>query len=484
MKQPAFTEIDLVRSITRESFYEFVKEFWSAIIPETPIWNWHIKYLCDELQLLAEDVFAGKPRKYDLIINVSPGSTKSTIASVMFPAWVWTRQASARCICGSYAYPLALDLSRKSRDIVTSDRRSDGSPGYIDCYPEIDLRDDQNTKGYFANTYGGIRYAVGVNGSVTGMHAHFIIIDDPLNPNESTSETEVKKANRWMAETLSSRKIDKEITPTILIMQRLHQIDPTGDRLEKTGVPVKHICLPADCTEFEVKPPGLTEHYVDGLMDPIRLSRKILDESLETLGEYGYASQFGQSPIPRGGGQFVVEKIGIGQAPFGGNGIVRKVRFWDNASTDGAGDWTVGALLGYDEQNRVWILDIVRGQWSPATRQNIMKQTAENDGHDVNIGIEEEGGSSGKDSVLAAIQMMQGFNVFGIRSTGSKSDRADPLSIQVDGGNVMMQKAGWNHVLSEEMKYFPNSKHDDQVDAISGAYNLLSKPIKRAGVIF
>ncbi len=483
MKQPKFSEIDLVRSICEESFYEFVREFWYSIIQETPVWNWHIKYLCDELQLLAEDVFAKKPKKYDLIINVSPGSTKSTIASVMFPAWTWTRQASARCICGSYAHPLALDLSRKSRDVVTSDRRADNGPGFVDCWPEIKLREDQNTKGYFANTKGGIRYAVGVNGSVTGMHAHFIIVDDPLNPNESTSEVEVKKANRWMDETLSSRKVNKEITPTILIMQRLHQIDPTGERLEKK-VPVKHICLPADCTEYEVKPPELSERYIDGLMDPVRLSKKILTEARENLGEYGYASQFGQSPIPRGGGQFKIEHIAIGQPPFGGNGIVRKARFWDFASTDGGGDWTVGGLLGYDEQNRVWILDIIRGQWSPAKRMSVIKQTAENDGRDVIIGIEQEPGSSGKDSVEAAIRMLQGFRVYPVRATGSKSDRAEPLAVQVDGENVSIQRAGWNRELLDEMKYFPNSRHDDQVDAIAGAYNLLTKPVRKAGALF
>jgi hypothetical protein len=82
---------------------------------------------------------------------------------------------SARIITGSFSERLALDLSRKSRDVVMSEK-------YHELFPEIELREDQNTKGYFVNTKGGIRYAVGVGGSVIGMHAHFLIPDDPIDP--------------------------------------------------------------------------------------------------------------------------------------------------------------------------------------------------------------------------------------------------------------------------------------------------------------
>jgi hypothetical protein len=65
---PSFSEVDLVRSITKQSFFEFLKEFWDV---EDPVWNWHVEYLCNELQEVAERVFAGKPKDYDLIINIS-----------------------------------------------------------------------------------------------------------------------------------------------------------------------------------------------------------------------------------------------------------------------------------------------------------------------------------------------------------------------------------------------------------------------------
>src|SRR4051812_20523274 len=98
---PQFSEHEVVASICRASLAEFCREFWDTIIPEKMVWNWHMDYICHILQKMAERVFAGKPKKYDLIINVSPGSTKSTLVSVMFPAWCWTRLPSCRTMTGS-----------------------------------------------------------------------------------------------------------------------------------------------------------------------------------------------------------------------------------------------------------------------------------------------------------------------------------------------------------------------------------------------
>src|ERR1700743_507208 len=89
-------ENEVIASICKESFYEFVKEFWPVIVDAKFRPNWHIKYLCQELQKEAELVFLGEPKSHDLVINVPPGSSKSTICSQAFPAWVWTRMPSAK----------------------------------------------------------------------------------------------------------------------------------------------------------------------------------------------------------------------------------------------------------------------------------------------------------------------------------------------------------------------------------------------------
>ena len=483
---PSFSESDLVRSISKQSFFEFLKEFWDVIIPEDPVWNWHIEYLCNELQEVAERVFAGEPKKHDLIINISPASTKSTIASVAFPAWTWTRMPTARHICGSHAFDLGMDLSRKCRDIIATEDRVDGKASYSQCFPEIELRDDQNTKGYFANTRGGMRKSVTVGGkSPVGFHAHFLIIDDPIDPQKVLSDAEVKKANTWMNETLPSRKVDKTLTPTILIMQRLHQNDPTGNWLQKSKMSdsVKHISLPADLSEgFEVKPKHLTDNYVDDLFDPLRLPRSILKESRVLLGEFGYSGQYGQNPVPLGGGMFKVERIRIDDAPADNN-IKRRVRFWDKAGTAGGGAYTVGTLLGVDSDNRYWVLDVVRGQWDSSEREKVIQQTAEADGKTTIIGLEQEPGSGGKESAEATVRRLAGFRVRIDRPTGDKALRADPFSSQVNSNNVFLKRADWNSDYLEELRFFPASTYKDQVDASSGAFNILCSKKKRVGAL-
>src|SRR5688572_470905 len=99
---PEVDEDDLAQSICRESFYHFVKEFWEVLIPEELVPNWHIKFLCDEAQKLAERIFRRLPKEHDMVVNIPPGTTKSTIFSIMFPAWLWTRQPELRVISACY----------------------------------------------------------------------------------------------------------------------------------------------------------------------------------------------------------------------------------------------------------------------------------------------------------------------------------------------------------------------------------------------
>ena len=75
-----------------------------------------------ELQEIAERVIRREPKKHDLIINVAPGTTKSTIVSQMFPAWVWTRFPQAQFVCGSYAADIATEHSTATRDIILSEK--------------------------------------------------------------------------------------------------------------------------------------------------------------------------------------------------------------------------------------------------------------------------------------------------------------------------------------------------------------------------
>ena len=171
----AVSREDLERSIYRDSLWDFVKDFWPEISTEKLQPNWHMEVICSYLQYVAERVFKGLPREYDLVVNVPPGTSKSSIVSVLFPAWVWTVKATIQSLCGSYSYPLALDLSRKSRDVVLSAK-------WKRLYPDITLLADQGGKGHFMTEQGGFLYAVGTGGADTGYHGPFVIIDETIDP--------------------------------------------------------------------------------------------------------------------------------------------------------------------------------------------------------------------------------------------------------------------------------------------------------------
>lgn len=468
-----FSESELTASICRDDFYEFVQEFWDTIITQEPVWNWHIKYLCEELQRVAERVFKGEKCKHDLVINIPPGTSKSTICSVMFPAWVWTRMPHAQFICGSHTQAVALDLARRCKGIINSDK-------YKACFPDMVLTSEATIQ--MVNSANGFRLSVGTGG-VTGFHAHFILVDDPIDPQAAgaVSGLEREKALKWMGETLSTRKIDKEVTVTILIMQRLHQADPAAlmtGQIEGMdwGNPVRHICLPWKLSD-KVAPTKLRAFYSsEGLLDPIRLSNRIGEGFRAKLGSFGFSCQFEQHPVPLEGGMFKTAMLRIEQPPVR---FKRVVRYWDKAGTQGGGCYTAGVKMAEDFEGRFWVLDVVRGQWESHNREAMIRRTAQLDTKRIKIGLEIEGGSGGKESGENTIRKtLAGFSVFAEHPTGDKAVRADPFSVQVNAGNVLLATGGgWQAAYIEELKYFPASTFADQVDASSGAFNMLTSRI-------
>lgn len=483
-------ESKLVASICRQSFYQFVREFWETIIDEKPIWNWHIKYICDELQAVAERVFLNQPKLYDVIINVPPGSTKSTLVSQMFPAWTWIRMPSARHICASYAHQLSLTHSLFTRDIVMSEK-------FQKCFPGlIELRHDENTKGLFVNTRKGWRFSTGVRGKVTGYHGHFLLVDDPINPEESYSEKDLRMVNRWMETTLPMRKVEKEVTPLILVMQRLHQADPTGEMLHKmSGKGIKHICIPGELTD-DISPPDLKKFYVDGLFDPVRLPRHLFPEMRKILGEYGFAAQILQSPVPLGGSMFKTSFVVLhdGEPPP----MVRLCRSWDKAGTPDEGAYSAGVLLGVDKNNEPWVLDCQSGQWGAQEREAMIKQTAILDAsgayakitniqgasQPVMIRCEIEPGSGGKESGENTVRNLKGFHIVMYHPTGPKEARAQPFASAMGIRNhVHVLNRPWTKDFLEDYKFFPHGRYKDKIDAGSDAFNaLFRQPLIAGGI--
>lgn len=285
--------------LCRRSFYYFLQTFWSVIVTEKPVFNWHMKYICDELQKETFRIKLRSPATHDIIIfNVPPGESKSTIVSQVWPVFNWIIDPSIKIMSGSHTKELAIRDSVTSRDIIRSEK-------FKLLFPELEIKGDEDGKGKYKNTANGQRMTTSVGGTPIGEHAHIVIWDDPLNPKQEPTETSIKASNESVDYSFTTRKLGKTAVG-VLVMQRLNEDDPTGHLLRNKELRIKHICLPATVSD-KVKPIELQEEYVDGLLDPIRIDRTDLAGKKAGLGSYGYAGQYDQMPAPSGGG--IIKKV-------------------------------------------------------------------------------------------------------------------------------------------------------------------------------
>lgn len=471
MNKEEAVDLYLDRIFLQSNFYEFFKFFWTAINNEKLIDNWHIKYLCDELQSVAERVFRREKKEYDLIINIPPSMSKTSILNIFFPLWCWVNDYTIPFISVSYSYQLSINISEKCRDVLRSDL-------FQKYFYDIKVKEDSDTKQLFKvvkdNKVGGFRYATSVGGTISGIHAHFILLDDPLNAIDSLSEIKVKNTNDWLDNVIFSRKVDNDVSVVILVMQRLHENDTTGYLLSKNKN-IKHICLPAEIDDkTQPQPIELKKYYKNNLLDEKRLSREILEQKRVEMGDYAYAMQYMQQIVPKAGSFFDVSKL-LTINNIDEKEIIRVVRYWDKAGTHQAGCYTVGVKMAMLKNRTYAVLDVVRGQWEASEREKIIRQVAELDGQQVTVFIEQEPGSGGKESAESTIRNLAGYRCYADRPSGDKISRADTLAVQLNAGNISMLRAEWNNEFKRELEFFPYGKFKDQVDATSGAFNMLVK---------
>jgi predicted phage terminase large subunit-like protein len=170
----------------------------------------------------------------------------------------------------------------------------------------------------------------------------------------------------------------------------------------------------------------------------------------------------------------------VSRMDFNPREFVKTIRYWDKAGSEGTGAYTVGVRMSLLTGNRWLVEDVRRGRWGSSEREKVIRRTAEDDGTAVEIWIEQEPGSGGKESAEGTIRNLAGYVCRAERPTGDKVFRADPYSVQVNNKSVMMLAGDWNYDYIEEHRFFPYSTYKDQVDASSGAFNkLIAKKIAR-----
>lgn len=279
----------------------FLEAGWRYIDPSPFVSGWHLEAIADHLQAVAD----GEIRR--LIINVPPRSSKSSIVSVAFPAWLWARSQHGplsgphvQFLFASYAQSLSLRDSVKTRRLIES-------PWYQKFWGDrFKLTGDQNTKIRFENNQGGYRLATSVGGSLTGEGAAIIVCDDPNNAIEMESEVIRDGTNTWWDEALSTRLNDPKTGAYIIIQQRLHQDDLTGHILGRSQGEWVHLNLPMrydperHCsTSIGFDDPREADRE---LLCPERMGETEVVDLERRLGPYAASGQLQQSPVPKGGG--------------------------------------------------------------------------------------------------------------------------------------------------------------------------------------
>ena len=489
----------------KNSLHDFVKASWHIVEPSQPFHdNWHIRKLCKIL----EGVTFGRTKR--LIINIPPGTMKSLLIEVFWPAWVWARNPRKRFLCVSYGQHLTTRDNLRARQIIES--------AWFQTRWQVKLEDDQNTKTRYNTDKNGWRIATSIDGVGTGEHPDFIILDDPTSAQGAESQAERDSANNYFDNTVSTRL---GRNPAIVLVQQRQNVDDMSGhllkrkkdggwvhvrwpmRFEKCACPTAPECSPHEeerCAVHKADPEWTpdpsderTEH--GELLFPAMFPEEKVRGLELNLGPYGAAGQLQQRPSPEGGGLF---KRGDFKFMDKAPSLKRIARGWDTAATANGGDYTTGVKIseefewiieqgkpkGLRSTGRFYVEDVQRDQLGPSDVDKLIKSTAESDGKICACREEKEGGSAGKTVIEARAKMMKGFNYAGVQISGSKVTRAKPFRSQVEAGNVYLVRAAWNEEYIRELCAFPTGDHDDQVDGSSTAFNavLLEEPPRKVGL--
>jgi hypothetical protein len=404
----------------------FVREAWHILEPtQRYVHNWHIDAICNHLEAVTDG------RINRLLINVPPGSSKSLIVSVLWPAWEWGPKGlrSLRYLTTSFNDGPVKRDTRKTRDLMLSD-------WYRALWPEVVLTRTGETS--FANSATGTREGVAF-GSLTSQRGDRLIIDDPHSTETAESEAERTATTRKFREGATNRLNDQDKSAIVVVMQRLHEEDISGV-IEKFSMGYVHLMLP-----MEYEPERARETAIgfvdpraeDGeLLDPERFPRHVVEGLKRDMGSYAWAGQYQQRPTAREGGLFKRSWFKfLGAIPAGNR---KRVRAWDWAATKktttNRPDWSAGVKVSRGDDGTFLIENTNRFQGSPMEVQGTTKSVAHSDGSATTIRITQDPGQAGKAQVETSIRDLAGFNVVSKTATGDKATRAAPAACNARRG--------------------------------------------------
>ena len=449
--------VDEYVRLLRYDFAAFVERSFSELNPQTPFApNWHIERIAAAL----EECRQGRCRR--LIINLPPRALKSLLASVAFPAWLLGHEPSAQIINVSYGQDLADKFARDTRQVMQSDWYHTLFPTQL-CWPRQALQD-------FQTTAQGSRLATSVGGVLTGRGADYLILDDPMKPEEALSETQRRNANDWYDHSLYTRLNDKENGVIILVMQRLHEDDLVGHVLGQE--PWTVLSFPAIAEQDEVHcwetPYGTARHTrrAGEVLHPSRESRELLARMRQTMGEYHFSGQYQQAPAPLGGGMIKPDWFPRYEPDHGPTSCDQIVQSWDSANTASElSDFSVCTTWGL-KGSRKYLLHVLRVRLNYPDLKRAVRTQADVH-HATGVLIEDH--ASGTPLIQELVY--EGLSIVNaITSIGDKVMRLHAQTAVMENGFVYLPTtAPWLPEYLHELTTFPKSTYDDQVDSTAQA---------------
>ena len=471
-KNMALAKPHEMAGILRLDLNSFICRAFQELNPQTEyMHNWHVDLIASKLTEVSE----GKIKR--LIINIPPRNLKSICASVAFPAWLLGHFPSKKVICASYANDLAIKHAMDCRQVMQS-------PWYQETFPNTRLSPTRTAIQDFTTTKNGGRMAVSTGGGITGRGADILIIDDPLKPDEATSDVVRKGVNDWFDGTAYTRLDSKKDGVIIIIMQRLHLDDLVGYVQEKGGWDI--VNLPAIAEEY-------SEHQFNTIYGPRQVIRQVgtplhgARESLQTLAiikasmaEFQYYGQYQQSPVPMGGGMIKtdwLQRYTLQELP---DNFELMIQTWDTASkVNNFCDYSVGITLGIKDK-RIYVLDVVRARMDfPTLRKAAIAAYHQYKPHTILI----EDASSGT-QLVQDLKELDIYCVKPIKPEGDKKTRLFAQASVFESGKVYLPaQAPWVNDFMYELTSFPSAKFDDQVDAMSQGLSYLREYLEEPAII-
>ncbi len=417
--------------------------------------NWHLNIMAEYLRAVED----GQLQR--LIINMPPRYLKSLCVSVAWPAWILGRNASKRIIVASYAQSLSLKHSLDCRQLMST-------LWYRKLYPGTELLQGQNEKHKFMTTAYGFRLAVSVGGAVTGEGGDILIVDDPLNPAQAESSLFRNLANRWFENTFSSRLNDKRRGGIVVVMQRLHSQDLSGYLQEKGNWEMLDLSAQAERMQHYI---GMDYDYRRSMGECLHEARedeRMLSRMRHEMGSHAFAAQYMQRPVALSGGMVKAEWLGRYADIQGAltNPII--TQSWDTAIKAGKNNDPSVCITFAQAETGHYVLDILRERLEyPQLRRRLLELAQQWNPQAILI----EDKASGQ-SLLQDLRQSTQLSVIPRLPKMDKLTRFAAVTPMLEAGRLLLpRQAGWLAEFEQELLSFPESAHDDQVDALSQYLN-------------